>query len=292
MNSIPFENLKVAISHINDADRKSNSVDQFESLFKALDVFTNTQHKEGQGVSQAIRSAVRLLIREEDQLYLLRSRAVIELASLRPLIMDHNELRNQKFNYPNIPESVRQNTSSIHQRFDKLIHDRHRNFADTMHALISVLYLVRSNNAHGEKTPNGPDLDKTDRDQSVCAACVPVMKKLIHLLLGHPSRRLLTYGTLQPGGVNSRLLASIPLSPFTVTVRGTVTEVDKLRYFSPKHRHSDPDIICHMYESDALISLWPQLDRFEGKGYQRMLVPYKSEIGGLGVGYIYAGVEN
>jgi gamma-glutamylcyclotransferase (GGCT)/AIG2-like uncharacterized protein YtfP len=292
MISINFEDLKVAISHINDADRKSNSVDKFESLFKALDVFTNAQHEVGQGVSQAIRRAVNLLIREGDQLYLLRSGAVLDLASLRPWIMDHNELRTQKFHYPNIPESVRLHTSMIHQRLNKFVQDRHGSIADTMHALISVLYLVRSNNAHGEKTPNGPDLDKTERDQSVCAACLPVMNKLIHLLLDHPSRRLLTYGTLQPGGVNARLLLSIPQDPNNVSVRGTIKEVDGLRYFSPNHRDKDPDITCHIYESDALISLWPQLDRFEGNKYQRILIPFRTANGELGAAYIYAGFES
>jgi hypothetical protein len=42
-----------------------------------------------------------------------------------------------------------------------------------------LLYIVRSNISHGEKTPYGPDLAKKEWDESVCAVAIPIQ---------HPAR--------------------------------------------------------------------------------------------------------
>ena len=65
-----------------------------------------------------------------------------------------------------------------------------------------VLYIVRSNIAHGEKTPYGPDLEKTRRDEQVCSVVVPLQFLLIEMLLDFPSHKLFAYGTLRPGKPN------------------------------------------------------------------------------------------
>jgi gamma-glutamylcyclotransferase (GGCT)/AIG2-like uncharacterized protein YtfP len=148
--------------------------------------------------------------------------------------------------------------------------------------------MVRSNNAHGEKTPNGPDLDKRDRDYSVCEVTAPVVDKILRLLLHHPERRLLTYGTLSPGGANAHMLASISSSPRSVQIKGKIIPKNGLSYYDRYYRSADPMISCVLLESDDLPLIWPRLDDFEGTEYQRILVPYLVDENEVGTGYIYA----
>lgn len=286
MNSITFEDYELAITHMDDASKQHNSIDKYLTLFKAIDILTGAQGLDDEPASLAIQNSADRLLSTRDQQHLVQSDDAFRLARIDPLIIDHKVLLSNKSK----PTSEQNDPSYRHKRFHDNLAARQPNIKYVIKSLISVLCLVRNNIAHGYKAPRGLDLDRLERDKLISENCYPLLSKLLQLFLNHPSRRLLTYGTLQPGGVNARLLSSIPQNPNKVTVRGTMIEVDRLRYFSPKHRQTDPDITCHLYESDALIALWFQLDRFEGDSYQRILVPYKTADDELGAAYIYAGV--
>jgi gamma-glutamylcyclotransferase (GGCT)/AIG2-like uncharacterized protein YtfP len=285
MNSITFEDYGLVITHMDDASKEHNSIEKYFTLFKAIDVLTGSQGLEEGQACLLIQSTVEHLVPVNDQLNLIHSDDAIRLARVEPHIIDHKILQSNKSK----PEVDHRDPCFRHKKFQHNLVSRNLSTISTTNSLISVLCLLRNNIAHGYKAPRGSDLDRLERDNFISETCYPLLSKLLQLLLNHPTRRLLTYGTLQPGGVHARLLASIQQNPSIVTVRGTIKEVDGLRYFSPKHKKPDTDITCHLYESDALIALWSELDRFEGSRYQRQLVPYKTADGELGAGYIYAG---
>jgi gamma-glutamylcyclotransferase (GGCT)/AIG2-like uncharacterized protein YtfP len=291
MSPNTFTTLGLAADHINEAAASTNPVARFESLFKGLDVFTGTSETSQRGAKPAILRAIRNHVTPKKQKELIDSVEVKTLSTLQPRIMNHFKLRQHKFRYPNIPETVREETSYEHTRFTQLISSRFIDYPTALDALISLLYMVRSNNAHGEKTPNGPDLDKRDRDYSVCEVTAPVVDKILRLLLDHPERRLLTYGTLSPGGANFNMLASITTYPRSVQIKGKIISRNGLNYFDRYYRSADPMISCVMLESDDLPQIWPRLDDFEGKEYQRILLPYLTDENEAGVGYIYAGAN-
>lgn len=287
MNSITFEDYELVITHMDDASKEHNSIEKYFTLFKAIDILTGAQGLDDEPASLAIQNSADRLLSTRDQQDLVQSDDAIRLARVEPHIIDHKILQSKISR----PEVDHRDPCFRHKKFQQNLSSRNLSTNDKAKSLISVLCLVRNNIAHGYKTPRGNDLDRQERDNFISETCYPLLSKLLQLLLNHPTRRLLTYGTLQPGGVHARLLASIQQDPSIVTVPGTIKEVDGLRYFSPKHRKDDTDITCHLYESDALIALWSELDRFEGSRYQRQLVPYITADGELGAGYIYAGVE-
>jgi hypothetical protein len=47
-------------------------------------------------------------------------------------------------------------------------------------------------------------------------------------------------------------------------------------------------VAAHLLRSAALRDHWVALDRFEGAGYRRILVPFYSEQGSRVIGYLYA----
>jgi hypothetical protein len=55
-----------------------------------------------------------------------------------------------------------------------------------MKRLAELLYVVRSNNAHGEKTPYGPDIEKLKQDEMVCSIIIPIQLALLMLILDRP----------------------------------------------------------------------------------------------------------
>ena len=94
-----------------------------------------------------------------------------------------------------------------------------------------------------------------------------------------PQHRLVTYGTLVPGGVNHDVVAAIPGSWEQGTVTGTIEwltpDIPRLRWA--------PDgavVAAWLLRSSALPAHWPDLDDFEGPAYVRRVVPVAT-VGGV-----------
>ncbi len=78
-----------------------------------------------------------------------------------------------------------------------------------MKRVAELLYIVRSNIAHGGKTPYGPDLKKKERDEEVCKVVMPLQRLLLNILFDYPDHKLVVYGTLAPGNVNHDILSDL-----------------------------------------------------------------------------------
>ncbi len=134
-----------------------------------------------------------------------------------------------------------------------------------------LLYVVRSNLAHGEKTAFGPDLTKRERDEAVCRIIVPVQALLVDLLLDCPSTKLVVYGTLAPGEANQSLMSEMNGSWSSCVVNGKRgTLASGLATFSWSPYEAEHDL--QVFESPELSEHWNRLEAFEGRGYWRRLV--------------------
>ncbi len=149
-----------------------------------------------------------------------------------------------------------------------------------------MLYVVRSNIAHGEKTPYGPDLVKRERDERVCSVVVPLQLILFDLLLDWPSTKLVTYGTLAPGKPNHGPIQEIPGAWERCTVQGYVSFLEGLPMFS--WNPTGPDVDAQIFLSQHLPGLWRQIDDFEGMAYKRRLITVSTPTG-VAVANIYLG---
>ena len=87
---------------------------------------------------------------------------------------------------------------------------------------------------------------------------------------------LAVYGTLAPGRPNHHLVAPLGGEWTQGVIEGDLFPVGwgaTLGYPAFRPRAGGPAVGVHVLKADALGAAWPRLDRFEGPGYRRILVP-------------------
>ena len=102
---------------------------------------------------------------------------------------------------------------------------------------------------------------------------------------------LIVYGSLSPGGPNHPRLAALGGTWEAGWVEGQLQEVGWGAQLGFPAIHWQPGgtrVAAHLLRSATLRKHWPELDRFEGAGYQRILVPFYSDQGSKAIGYLYA----
>jgi gamma-glutamylcyclotransferase (GGCT)/AIG2-like uncharacterized protein YtfP len=234
-------------------------------------------------------------LQSEARRALLDSRELRSFVGLQPQIMDHDTLRRRRYrpDVPIPPELVRK-ASEKHRKlvraYRELENGANRDAeVPVLKWTADLLYIVRSNIAHGEKTPHGPDVIKRDRDAQVCLVVTPLQVLLFDLLLDWPSRKLVAYGTLAPGQVNHELLADIPGEWQDCEVRGSISLRSGLPALS--WTPSGPEVRTQLLTSSELPKRWPLIDTFEGKGYKRRLLPTRTPTG-IAIAYVYLAAED
>lgn len=104
--------------------------------------------------------------------------------------------------------------------------------------------------------------------------------------------RLAVYGSLAPGEPNAGQLAALEGTWHRGTVRGELHPRGwGMSYGFPAlvwHPDKDP-VPVSLFTSTALPGHWSRLDRFEGPGYERRLVPVTLDDGRVVLAYIYLG---
>jgi len=277
------DNLIQVLSHVNEAtdrckDEKATNI--CELYFKALNKLWNgfAHHQKGSGRAD-IPSFIALLksLSENNRLIVLRSQELKHLIVLTPDVMNHSVLKKHECRPgEKVPSKVQREAIEEHRK----LRNSHFNFLSgnpdfttdaVLEKLAEFLFVVRSNIAHGEKTPYGPDKEKTKRDEKVSGLVVPVQQLLVDLILDRPSRKLVAYGTLRPGGPNEKVLEGLKGTWNECLVHGSIREDGGLFHFN-WDLNANP-IEAWLFESPDLADSWEQLDRFEGSRYRRHLVP-------------------
>lgn len=89
--------------------------------------------------------------------------------------------------------------------------------------------------------------------------------------MDNPAESLIVYGTLVPGGLFHYLLADLPGAWEQCLIRGQMGEYWGFMAF--RYHERGPEHPAWLFTSKALPQKLPELDAFEGEGYQRRLIP-------------------
>jgi len=273
--------IEGALSHLNQArDEPSASLTRscelyFHGLNKLWNAHARSEGEPNRADTTAFVKLLQDLPPKRAELLLQRDelRGLIELT---PAILDHSVLKARGY-MPGVtigPE-IQREASERHRKLKRAWSNSQGGGPQAVNAsllkkLSELLFVVRSNIAHGEKTPYSPDREKARRDEDVCRTVLPVLILLVELLLDQPSQKLVTYGTLRLGESNASLLESVPGAWLDCLMKGQLLEEGGLRFFT-----SNPGgaaIPAKLLISEALPEAWPRLDSFEGSQYQRHLV--------------------
>jgi hypothetical protein len=278
--------LDEVLTHMNaaaDASKASPSTRICELYFHALNKLWNAfaQH-EGEPGRADTPSFISLLktLSEDSGSILLKSPVLKKLVDLTPDVMDHSALNRRRYRPgQEITAPLRHDATEKHRKLRNahgaFIEEKPDSTANgVLQKLAELLYVVRSNIAHGEKTPYGPDLDKARRDEEVSALVVPVQEVIIDLLFDRPSQKLVAYGTLCPGGSNEEILKPLGGDWQPCWVHGTVQERGSLTFFRWEPRGNAMEAM--LFTAPSLADAWERLDRFEGSRYLRHLIPVQT----------------
>lgn len=103
--------------------------------------------------------------------------------------------------------------------------------------------------------------------------------------------RLFVYGTLAPGRPNAHVLADVPGSWEPATVRGVLREEGwgaAIGYPGIVLDKLGGEVDGYIFSYEDLSAHWPQLDEFEGDGYERVVTSATREDGTVVEVQIYA----
>ncbi len=208
---------------------------------------------------------------------IINSKELANLIDLEPKILNHSILI--KYNYQpgqSIDHTLEKKASETHKK----LNNAYRDYSTTPSPEIQVrvvkriaelLYVVRSNIAHGEKTPYGPDHEKVKRDEMVSGLIIPIQLTLLKLILDRPDYKLVVYGTLAPGEPNHFILEPPSGKWKDCQINGKIETQDDFPFF--KWSPSSPKIQVKLFKSESLPKKWQELDQFEGSHYRRHMVP-------------------
>jgi gamma-glutamylcyclotransferase (GGCT)/AIG2-like uncharacterized protein YtfP len=116
-----------------------------------------------------------------------------------------------------------------------------------------------------------------DLNEEVSAAVVPLLQLLFDVIIERPSQKLAVYGTLAPGERNHRIIKNIPGRWRDCKLHGVINWIGGLPALS--WDPSASEVNAKLFESEELTNHWERLDRFEGPGYKRWIVPVETDSG-------------
>lgn len=293
------QDLDQVLFHVNTARDARSAVDACRSLADAVNkLFTlhnalsgDAGGSEGpQSDSASLRGLLRSLGPELDGL--LACDAIAAFAEFRPLILDHYVLRD--YLIADVPPEAEVLASEAHERF-AAAHSAYaertnsRTRQKLVFALARMLWVVRSNMAHGDKSRGGPDRDRATRNAAVGEVAGAVFQEVADAVLCSPNRRLAVYGTLAPGEVNHFVIEPVGGTWSDVELEGEMGEWAGYPMFEwvTSGGHAKASLV----ESQTLASFWPRLDQFETDHYARHLVPFTAD-GVVGVTNCYVRADD
>ena len=267
----------------------------FDALNKTWTAFNDFQGELGRA---DIQSFTQLLIEGIPNKYIeefVESKELQDLVNFEPQIMNHNTLRRNGYRpdqeiEPQLVKKASREHSKVVNAYNKyLFHQNDEVKERVIKRVAELLYIVRSNIAHGEKTPYGPDLKKKKRDEEVCKVIIPLQRLLLNVLFDYPDRKLVVYGTLTPGNVNHQIISEIQGDWGNCVVNGHVREINGLTFFSWDPH--GPPLKAQLFTSSLLPNRWKQIDEFEGSSYKRILIPIAKN-DEIAIANIYVTIKN
>lgn len=295
-----------ALNHFNNAlDEIENGEPEVHICRTLFDAFNKLQTAWLNSPEQAQRDPARetknfidmIVVKFPEELRdeLTKREELVDFVNLEPSVMDQQTLKMKNYDPHNISSTLRKVASDKHNSLKNAYNAYLKNQTPELQLKIitkmaDVLYTVRSNIAHGEKTPRGPDFDKIKRDAIVSKTAIPLLMYLFKNIIGEPDSHYIAYGTLSPGGVNHSILSDIAGTWTKCTISGEIQFINNLPVFSQSKKNSITN--ANVLESQDLPSCWNKIDEFEGFSYKRRLISAFGEDGNSIVGYIYVSTTN
>lgn len=287
-----------AVFHFNQTidllQRGSSNVEVSRLLFDALNKIQTewSTHQNSPEIGE-VKSFQTMIIEGLEAGYcdeFLRSDELRNFVFFQPHILNHYTLRRNKYRPDvDIESTLARNASKEHHKLvtaynEFLINSNEQIEHRVIKRTSELLYVIRSNIAHGEKTPYGPDLKKKERDEKVCSVALPLQLLLINLLLDLPDQKLIIYGTLAPDMPNHYIISDLSGNWEKCLINGYIDDVHGLPIFH--WDISSPLIETQLFVSTDLPKQWSLIDNFEGSSYKRRLITAKTNTG-ISVAYIY-----
>lgn len=287
--------LDECLAHINFSRKAANPVASCRCLFDALnktwDSFYAFRKKQGESVANAaersdhadIRDLLLMALEGTQLSQFCRSEHMQRLAVLEPQVMNHDTLRRREYTPSSISPELAQEARAEHRQlanaYTRYIVEPENEALRTalLKKTAQLLYIVRSNIAHGEKTPRGPDRKKVQRDRDVCNRVLPVLDQFFQLLFDQPNHRLALYGTLRPGESNHQLIEDISGHWIKGETRGGLSERNSYPIFV--WSSSGEPVKVEILVSTKLPEELPRIDEFEGSDYERIWIPVQTTEG-------------
>ena len=291
------------VHNLNIAGQKKHFVDKCDKMFASLEsiigLYIDYSIKENKlsnfakkrlirnslSINNKFSEAVNETLDNSDKNKIINSKAFKEIIHYRPLIMNDKVLEKNRYDPDSISHTLREKASWTHY---KLINDYKDQLKNSwiITSLCKLLYEVRCNLKHCGKTPYGPDLEKSRRDEEVCKLIHPTLSAIINHLLEKPNDKLLLYGTLKFGEANATILDSYRINSKLVSVWGFMEIENKLPYYTFSISSDQNQVEAELIYNSEIHNLFDKLDEFEGLTYRRIKVPYKKN-NEIGIGHIY-----
>lgn len=296
-----LNNLKLLsdiLSHLNYSRDIDNNIEICRHFFDGLNLIYNEYYcqkylKNKNNIkvyeNQKLSELVIDNTNDNEKKLIVKSKQFKKFLNIDPSIMNMRVLIKAKYHPRNISPKLKEIAIREHKKirdsFNKFITDSSL-INDLLRNLCNLLYVVRSNIDHGEKTPFGLDLNKFERDLTVCDSTLPLLIFLTDILLDYPNKKIAFYGTLKPGGINDILLKDLQINPYKAFVRGNIYTKNNYQFLDWQINNNRNEVFVYEPLPENKIK---ELDRFEGKLYKRILIPIETDAD-LKVSNIY--VEN
>ena len=209
--------LNDTLSFINTSREQDEAIGRCDALCKALNKTWNaffryrsqvgelneTEKSRGERTdAQSFREFILRGINDRQSLEFCRSVSLRRFCELDPHVLNHDILDRENYTPSDITESIRKKASSTHRALLNAFKEFSQSPSKPLlkEALLKktteLIYIVRCNIVHSEKTPKEPDLNKSERDRLVSEVTAKVLDDLFDIFLDSPSKRLAIYGTL------------------------------------------------------------------------------------------------
>ncbi len=252
----------------------------FDALNQAWTAFSDYQERRGEPDNQSFRRLLSEGMPDNHVREFLQSRELQDLVEFEPHIMNHDVLRRRGYRpSQEIDPRLRRDASEAHRKLANAYKRHRRPFPDDaitplVKKTAALLYVVRSNIAHGEKAALGnPGSEEAKRDDEVSRKMIPIQSKLLDLIFDRPSQKLVVYGMLAPGAPGEYVLKGMEGAWQRCKIVGEIIVREGLKYF--RSYPGTDEIDCYLFSSDHLPERWSNLDAFEGNNYNRVLIPAK-----------------
>jgi len=266
----------------NRGKKRADIIDKTTSYYQALNKLWNSsrdliqESSDKSEDSYLFKQLILKTLSDKEKMDLCNSRELLRIIKLSPKVMNHDTLRNFNYDPENIVQEIKSKAQNAHTELEtEYKRFKKNNIKPTrlIKKLTRLLYVVRSNIMHGEKTPLGPDSKKLIRDRKVCNAAVPVLELLFEYFFNYPSNYLCVYATLAPGENNNNVLKNMEGSWQDCKITGEIFTRKGLQFF--KWSKESPQINAKVFSSEDLRNNLDRIDKFEGKPYIRILIPTK-----------------